>query len=171
VSIPVQGQAGVQSELIRNGSFATPFGADWGLFVGQGAAATADQPASSSYDGSSSAHISVTTVAVSGGPPAFAGVQVFQSALPLARDATYQLQFWVKSSNTRTMHVNVYKGGGDNHLYGLSTTFPLGQGWQRYTVLFQATETAPDGRVGFFFGDQTGEVWLDDVSLIPLLGL
>lgn len=37
VSSPVQGQTGVQSELIRNGTFSTPFGADWGFFVGQGA--------------------------------------------------------------------------------------------------------------------------------------
>src|SRR5579884_1149088 len=172
VSIPVLGQAGVQGELIRNGGFSVPIGTDWGLYVGQDAVAIVDLPASSSFDGSSAAHISVTTVAAATtGAPAFAGVQFFQSNLPFAQGATYQLEFWAKSSNARTMHVNVYKGGGDSHLYGLSTTFSLGQDWQRYTVLFQATETAPDGRIGFFFGDQTGEVWLDHVSLVPVFGL
>lgn len=171
VSIPVQGQLGIPSELIRNGSFSDPFGSDWGFYVGQGATATADRPATSGFDGSFSAHISVTATAATTTAPAFAGVQFFQSDLPLTKGATYQLQFWTRSSNSRGMRVSVYKGGGDNHLYGLSTTFSLGRpDWQRHAVVFQATESAADGRLSFFFGDQAGEIWLDGVSLMAVLG-
>jgi uncharacterized protein (TIGR03437 family) len=170
VSIPVQGQVGVQSELIRNGSFSAPFGADWGFYVGQGAVATVDRPESSSFDGSFSAHISVTATAAATTAPAFAGVQFYQSNLPVTQGATYQFQFWAKSSDARLLRVGMYRGQGDPHSYGLSAAFSLGPEWQHYAVLFQATETASDGRVSFYMGDQTGDVWLDGVSLMSVLG-
>jgi uncharacterized protein (TIGR03437 family) len=171
VFIPVQGQAGVQSEVIRNGSFSAPFGTDWVFYVGLGAVASVDQPASSGYDGNFSAHLSVTTAATdTSTAPAFAGVQFWQAAVPVTQGVTYQLQFWAKSSNARSMRVNVFKDEGDHHSYGLSTTFSLGPDWQHYVTFFQATETAPDGELVFFFGDQTGDVWLEGVSLIAIIG-
>jgi len=61
------------------------------------------------------------------------------------------------------MHYSVFKGG-------LSTASSLGSDWQHYITYFQATETAPDGELVFFFGDQTGDVWLEGVSLMAVLG-
>jgi len=176
VSIPLQGPPGVSSDLIRDGSFSAPFGMDWTFYVGLGAAATVERPASSGYDGNFSAQISVTTAATTAaaaavGAPTFAGVQFWQAALPLTQGATYQLQFWAKSGSARSMMVSVFKDSGDHHSYGLTTTFSLGGDWQQYTIDFQATETASDGELVFFFGDQTGDVWLEGVSMIPLIGL
>jgi uncharacterized protein (TIGR03437 family) len=168
VSIPVQGQPGLSSELIRNGSFLLPFGTDWNLALAQGAAATFDRPASSGYDGGYSAHISVTTAGTIA--PAIGSVQFFQLALPVTQGATYQLQFWAKSSNPRGMLVNVYQGGGGFPSYGFSTVFQVGAAWQHYTGSFTATQTAADGVLGFFVGDRTGDVWLEGVSLMPVFG-
>jgi uncharacterized protein (TIGR03437 family) len=167
-SIPVQGQAGVQSELILDCSFSAPFGADWGLALSQGAAATLDRPASSGYDGGYSAHILVTVAATSA--PAIGGVQFLQPALSVTQGVTYQLQFWAKAGSARDLQVNVYKGGGDFPSYGFSSLFSLGSQWQQYAASFQATATASDGVLGFFFGDQTGDVWLEGVSLMAVLG-
>jgi hypothetical protein len=60
--------------------------------------------------------------------------------------------------------------GGDFHSYGLSTTFTLGTDWQLYRVAFQAAESSPDGRLVLYFCDQTGDVWLDSVSLMAVAG-
>jgi uncharacterized protein (TIGR03437 family) len=168
-SIPVQGQAGVQSELIRDGTFSAPFGTDWGLALAPGAAATVDRPASSGYDGGFSAHIVVTTAATT--PPARTGVQFFQLAVPVTQGVTYQLQFWAKSSNARQMQVSAYSFDGGNFVpYGLGTIVSLGAQWQHYATSFKATAGGSDGRFGFFCGDPTGDVWLAGVSLMAVLG-
>ena len=165
-SLPVQGQPGVQSELIKNGSFESPAIPAWIEYVGQGlgVAATFERTTSTAHDGNYSEHVSVTTAGL------FYGVGLIQNGIPVAQGTTYLLQFWAKSSNIRHTQVNLWKDGGDFHSYGLSTTFTLGTDWQLYRVAFQATESNPDGRLVLYFGDQTGDVWLDSVSLMAVAG-
>jgi uncharacterized protein (TIGR03437 family) len=163
-SLPVQGQPGVQSDFIQNGSFESPVNGTWIEYVGQGlgAAATFERTSATEHDGNYAEHISVTTA----GP--FYAVGLIQNNIPVVQGATYELQFWAKSSNIRHTQVGLTEDGGDFHSYGLSTTFTLGTDWQLYRVPFQATESNPDGRLVLYFGDQTGEVWLDSVSLMAI---
>jgi uncharacterized protein (TIGR03437 family) len=165
-SLHVQGQPGVQSELVKNGSFESPAIPAWIEYVGQGlgVAATFERTTSTAHDGNYSEHVSVTTAGL------FYGVGLIQNGIPVAQGTTYLLQFWAKSSNIRHTQVNLWKDGGDFHSYGLSTTFTLGTDWQLYRVAFQATESNPDGRLVLYFGDQTGDVWLDSVSLMAVAG-
>ena len=81
------------------------------------------------------------------------------------KNAAYTLRFRAKSSNPRGMRVSVLKDGGDFHNYGLFAVADLGADWREYVYTFQAKETASDGRVNFYFGEQTGVVWLDGVAL------
>lgn len=163
-SVPIQGQSGVQSELIRDGDFENPVNGTWIEYVGQGlgAAATFDRSTSTVYDGSYSEHISVTRAGQ------FYGVGLIQNGVPVVQGTTYQLSFWAKSTNVRQTQVNVTQDGGDFHSYGLNTSFTLGTDWQLYKVPFQAAESSTDGRLVFYFGDSVGDVWLDDVSLMAV---
>jgi uncharacterized protein (TIGR03437 family) len=163
-SLAVQGQPGVQSELIKNGSFESPAIPAWIEYVGQGlgVAATFERTTSTAHDGNYSEHMSVTTAGL------FYAVGLIQNGIPVAQGTTYLLQFWAKSSNIRHTPVGLTQDGGDFHSYGLSTTFALGTDWQLYRVAFQASESNPDARLVFYFGDQTGDVWLDSVSLMAV---
>ena len=166
-SLPVQGQPGVQTELIQNGGFENPFMGEWGLYVNtnNGVAATLDRSTSVVHDGNYSAHISVTASGKLG------DVNLFQRGLPLVQGTTCLLQFWAKSNKAQTLSLTVQKGGGDFHGYGLTTSVTLGSDWQLYRIPFQATESATDGQLSFFFGTQTGDTWLDSVSLMAAGGL
>jgi hypothetical protein len=79
--------------------------------------------------------------------------------------ATYLLQFWATSSNARTLSFGI-NGGGQNFL---TTSVTIGSGWQFYQIAFQATESATNGQLGFYFGAQAGDTWLDNVSLTTLI--
>lgn len=164
-SIPVQGVPGIQNELIQNGGFENPFMGEWGLYVNtsNGVAATLDRSTTVVHDGNYSAHMSVTASGTLG------DVNFFQRGLPLVQGTTYLLQFWAKSSNARALPLGVQKGGGDFHSYGLSTTVTLGSDWQLYRIPFQATESATDGQLSVFFGAQTGDTWVDSVSLMAVI--
>jgi hypothetical protein len=165
-SLPVQGQAGVQTELIQNGSFESPVNGTWIEYVGQGlgAVATFERTTATAHDGNYSEHVSVTTA----GP--FYAVGLIQTGIPMIQGTTYELQFWAKSSNIRHTQIGITEDGGDFHSYGLGTTFTLGTDWQLYRVAFQSTESSPDGRLVLYFGDQRGDVWLDSVSFLAVAG-
>jgi uncharacterized protein (TIGR03437 family) len=161
-SIPVEGAAGGQKsgELIKNGGFDPSIG-NWFLYLApnSGAAATLDWSTSIVHDGNYSAHISVTTSGTPG------DVVLFQGGLPLVQGATYLLQFWATSSNARTLSFGI-NGGGQNFL---TTSVTIRSGWQFYQIAFQATESATNGQLGFYFGAQAGDTWLDNVSLTTLI--
>ena len=163
-SLPVQGQPGVQTELIQNGSFEHPVNGTWIEYVGQGlgAVATLERTTATVHDGNYSEHVSVTTAGL------FYAVALIQTGIPVVQGTTYEFQFWAKSSNNRPTRVAINKDGGDFHSYGLGTTVTLGTDWQLYRVAFQATESSPDGRLVLYFGDQTGDVWLDSFSLMAV---
>jgi uncharacterized protein (TIGR03437 family) len=165
-SLPVQGQPAVQSELIKNGSFESPAAPAWIEYVGQGlgAAATFERTAATAHDGTYSEHVSVTTAGL------FYAVALIQNGIPVVQGTTYELQFWADSSNMRSTRVATTEDGGDFHSYGLATTFILGTNWQLYRVPFTATESNSDARLFLYFGDQTGDVWLDGVSLMAVAG-
>jgi len=104
-------------------------------------------------------------VTASGSNPG--GVVFFQPGLPLVQGTTYLLQFWATSSNARTLAFVITNGGGAQN-YGLSTSVTNGSAWQLYQIPFQATESATNGQFGFYFGAQTGDTWLDSISLVAL---
>jgi uncharacterized protein (TIGR03437 family) len=166
-SLPVQGQPGVQNEIeiIKNGSFESPVIPAWIEYVDSNstAKATFERTTSTAHDGNYSEHVSVTTAGTTG------NVQLLQLGISVVQGTSYLFQFWVKSSNTRNLGVGILSNA-DFHSYGLQTVITLGNSdWQLYRATFQATETNI-GRLEFYFGDQTGDVWLDSVSLQAVAG-
>jgi uncharacterized protein (TIGR03437 family) len=164
-SLPVQGQPVVQSELIQNGSFESPVIPAWIEYVDPNstAKATFERTTATAHDGNYSEHVSVTTAGTLG------NVALLQLGIPVVQGTSYLFQFWAKSSNTRNLGVGILSNA-DFHSYGLQTVITLGNtDWQIYRVTFQASETNT-GRLVFYFGDQTGDVWLDSVSLQAVAG-
>ena len=149
------------NSLVRNGGFEDLIRNEWGFGAdaNQGAAATWERTPAVAAEGSDSLHIMVSASAKSN------NVQLWQGTIGLAKGLSYTLRFWARSSNARNMRVDVLKDGGDFHSYGLSTVVPLSSSWKEYITSFQANETATDGRVNFYFGEQTGDTWIDGVVL------
>ena len=141
--------------LIRNGSFELALTDTWTFSVdsGLGAAATIQRTTSANVDAGSSAQVSVTSAATN--TVNVAAVQLEQAGFPLQQGQVYRLQFWAKADTARTLRFDVAQ----------NSAVSLGGNWQPYVVYFQATATDPAARLDFYFGDQTGNTWLDAVIL------
>jgi hypothetical protein len=110
-------------------------------------------------DGLSSEQIDVTSAATN--PSA---VQLQQAGIPLQQGVVYMVQFWAKADSARAQtfalneNTSSFAGGED-------VTVFLGATWQQYVIYWQAPATDPSGSLAFYFGGQTGNTWLDAVSL------
>jgi uncharacterized protein (TIGR03437 family) len=154
--------------LLQNGSFESAFTGIWQFSVDRttGAAATVQRDTSTAVDGSSSAEISVASAgSPSGSLPAYVSVQFWQGGVALQQGHVYMLQFSAKADAARTLRLGVSQNGGAFQTYGISTAVSLGGDWQRYVLYFQSTATDPAARLNFYFGDQPGNTWLDNVTI------
>ena len=62
-------------------------------------------------------------------------------------------------------------GGPPNFTnYGLGAKIAIGTSWTLYSASFTPTATANDARLEFWVGDVAGDVWFDDVQIIPVAG-
>jgi hypothetical protein len=148
--------------LLTNGSFEADSLAPWLLLLnadGQ-AAGSADLDSTTSVDGTYSAHIAIATAGTANWH-----IDFEQSNLPLVAGTTYQLQFWAKADSDRWITVSMQGGPPSYSSYGLYTFFYPGTAWQQYTATFIAPVTAADGRLQFYLGSNTGNVWLDEAQL------
>lgn len=156
--------------LIQNGSFESTLTGNWGSSIDTttGVVATIQRTTSTAEAGSYSVQIDVSTAATpssSANTCVYCAVQLIQTGLSIKQGNVYQLQFWAKADTSRTMNLNIIQAGAPYGNEGLATTVALGGAWQQYVIYFQASATDPNGRVTFFFGDQAGNTWLDNVSL------
>jgi hypothetical protein len=153
----------VASNLVTNGTFSSGSLAPWVLLLdadGVVAGSAALDTTTSAPGGTASAHITITSAGTANWHLDFE-----QQSLSLVSGTTYQVQFWAKADSARSFPV-VMQGGAPNYSnYGLYSTISIGTTWQLYTMSFVATTTATDGRLQFYLGSNTGNVWLDDVQL------
>lgn len=133
---------------------------DWLLVLNPPAAASAALDSAIVAQGSTSAHVTVTTIGTSSWM-----VSLEQDNVPLVAGVNYQLQFWARSDSERRIDLHGLGGPPNFSPYGLWSIVALNNSWTFYTVDFVATTTANDGRIQFLMGDQTGNVWIDGVSL------
>jgi hypothetical protein len=152
------------ANLITNGSFELPFSNNWTFTVdaSAGSAATLERTTAVAAVGNYSAHIAVTA-APPPQTPSF--VQFYQGGISLVKGSNYTLSFWARASSPRNMQVAVLKDGGDYESYGLYLPASLTSSWRQYAYTFAASTTATDGEVDFNFGEQTGDTWIDGVTL------
>ena len=146
--------------LLPNGSF-DEGKAHWSLHTEQGAKATfVVEP----VDGDPAGHLVVTTAKGRNSHVQFA-CSFPQNALEPGK--IYRLQFRCKSSlprNTRVVLIERLKPWGHA---GVASEFPMTNQWQTQHACFRAKALpCPDLKLDFFLGDASGDVWLDDVSIV-----
>ncbi|WP_185602092.1 S-layer homology domain-containing protein, partial [Paenibacillus sp. 598K] len=99
-------------------------------------------------------------------------VQLVQSEVPIAKDATYQLSFDAWSTGERTMDVAI-SGPDRNYVrYMKDRTVDLTSQPQNFQFTFTSdVDTDPNARLEFNMGKAgTAPVWIDQVKLIKLAG-
>jgi len=148
-------------ELIENGGFEGELTGTWSLWCDaeKGCAAAAARDTRFQHSGSSAARITIT------GPGRQGGIEFTQSQRALEQDKSYNLTFWARASHPMELLAISSKGSPDWDNYGLSQTVPLTTQWQSVTLTFEAVKTVQDARIQFLFGGETGQVWIDEVSL------
>jgi hypothetical protein len=161
-AVPVTQSFTVAMNLLSNGGFESGSLAPWVLLVDQDGqvAGSAALDSTTAVDGVDSAHI---TIAAAG--TANWHLDFEQGNLPLVAGATYQFKFWAKADSARWVTVSMQGGPPNYSNYGLYTFFDFGTTWSQYTASFVAPITATDGRLQFYLGSNTGNVWLDDVQV------
>jgi hypothetical protein len=148
-------------ELMRNGGFEDELAGTWSLWCDakNGCAATVERDMRGQHDGTAAAHIVIT------GAGRHGGIEFTQSKRSLEQGKSYNLCFWTRASHPMELTAVSSKGSPNWDNYGLSQPVPLTTQWQPVTLTFEATRTVQDARIQFLFGGETGQVWIDEVSL------
>ncbi|MDR3707402.1 MAG: carbohydrate binding domain-containing protein [Capsulimonadaceae bacterium] len=96
---------------------------------------------------------------------------VYQKDLILKEGQAYVLKLRVKADAARQIWVGVQNLGGDWHDVGLAQQIDVSTTWQTLTFPFTAQNLTELGEQFVIqMGEQTGAVWLADVSLAPASG-
>ncbi|RPJ36363.1 MAG: hypothetical protein EHM35_08225 [Planctomycetaceae bacterium] len=148
-------------ELMQNGGFEDELSGTWSLWCDtkSGCAAKAERDMRIKYSGEAAARITITGAGRQG------GIEFTQSRRSLEQGKSYNSTFWARASRPMELLVISSKGSPNWDNYGLSQTVPLTTQWQSVTLTFEARRTVQDARIQFLFGGETGQVWIDEVSL------
>jgi hypothetical protein len=148
-------------ELLANGGFESNLTGSWTLWskTATGNAALVTRDLEVKHGGSASACINLTSA---GGKY---GVEFTQWNRSLTQGKTYTVTFWALTSDPMDLTIKCTKGTANWDSCGLNATVRLTTQWQRFSLTFQGKITVQDARLQFLLGGQTGQVWLDDVSL------
>jgi hypothetical protein len=161
-ALPVTQSFLVCPNLIVNGGFESGTLSPWTLLLNKDGvvAGTLTLDSTTAAQGTTSAHIAITSAGTANWH-----ADLEQSSLSLVAGATYAVRFWAKADSARSFPI-VLQGGAPNYaIYGLDANVSIGTTWQLYTVTFVAPTTASDGRLQFYLGSNTGNVWLDNIQL------
>jgi hypothetical protein len=124
------------------------------------ASATASVDTSNYYSGTASVKIAVA----SAGTAAY-HIDLEQDGLSVTSGTEYTIRFWANASAAENVVLSMQGGAPSYANYGLCTSVEVVPGWNQYSVSFLANTTASDGRLEFWFGNATGNIWLDNVQL------
>ena len=83
----------------------------------------------------------------------------------LEQGKTYDLTFWARADRPMEVMAVASKGSPNWDNYGLSQDVRLSTQWQAVKLTFEANRTVQDSRIQFLCGGETGQIWIDDVSL------
>jgi hypothetical protein len=148
-------------ELMQNGGFESVLTGTWTLWcdAASGFAALAERDMRTTHSGTAAARITIT------GAGRKSGIEFTQPNRSVEQGKSYNLTFWARADHAMGIAVISSKGSPNWDNYGLSQDVQLTTQWQSVTLCFQASRTVQDARIQFLFGGDTGQVWIDDVSL------
>jgi len=92
-------------------------------------------------------------------------VQLLQSGLGLTQGQAYTVSFWAKADVARAISVNVIQAHEPWQVLGLAVDAALDPQWREFRFVFNASDTAPNARLGFSnLGVAGAKVWFADMS-------
>ncbi len=148
------------TNMVSNGEFASNTNG-WTLYTntGTGAVASAASVSGGGLSGSNSAKITI-----SNGGSGDADIQFYATLPSLNSGTTYAVKFKAKAAASRSMRVGVLNSSSPWTNF-LSQNVNLTTSVQDFTVEFTMSENSSAPRIDFFVGNNTGDVWIDAVSV------
>ncbi|MCS6965752.1 MAG: hypothetical protein NZ473_03170 [Candidatus Kapabacteria bacterium] len=147
--------------FIRDGGFEDEFNPAWVFNANTGVAQAVFRFAE--LDKREGRYAGQIRIAQTNGSPSavylYTGTQTAQGRL-------YELRFWARASHAnRRFRFLIYNGEFPYQGLGLYVDTALTATWVEYRFRFRATDSAPGARLLFYFGQDTGDVFLDAVQL------
>ncbi len=153
--------ASAQGNLMQNPSFektGSNWYSPWWFEADDGAAADISQDTTTAGDGAASAKIHVTKSSTTNW-----NVQ-FMNGLGITNGRTYTVSFWAKADANRSIGLEInHKTSPYTNYFKASAA--LSTSWQKFTYTFTPTVTDDNTLILFYFANNTGNVWLDGVSV------
>jgi hypothetical protein len=147
---------GSNPDLVSNPGFEQDITSGWSMGLFAPAQATFQRDTTTAAVGRASCHITVTAT----GPSPWDANYTTTSALAVTAGGTYAVTFWARSSAPRVVPIYAsYVGGGGD--VGHVAVW-VDATWRQYQVIILPTESRAVV-LGFFLGQQVGDLWIDDV--------
>ena len=149
-------------EQIVNGGFEDGVGPPWGLFLGQGAAATLSGDTAKPGAGRTSARVDITT-----GSPAYSGISLRQAGLTLEAGRLYTLTVSARAAVAREVRIRVASTTGASYLNRIAQ---VGTAWTPIQIVFTAGVGDPNAVLELDLGRDQAATLFDAVSFRPVGG-
>ena len=149
-------------EQLVNGGFEEGVGQPWGLFLGQGAAATLSADPAKPGAGTTSARVDITA-----GSPAYSGISLRQAGLELEAGRLYTLSVAVRAASAREIRIRVASTTGASYLNRIAQ---VGTAWSTVSITFTAGVGDPNAVLELDLGRADAATVFDAVSLRSIGG-
>jgi hypothetical protein len=149
-------------EQVVNGGFEQGVGPPWGLFLGQGAAATLAPDNAKPGAGSTSARVDITA-----GSQAYSGISLRQPGLKLEAGRLYTLSVAVRAASQRDIRVRVASTTGASYVNRIAQ---VGTAWSTVAITFTAGVGDPNAVLELDLGRGNAATLFDAVSFRPIGG-
>jgi hypothetical protein len=100
-------------------------------------------------------------------PAAIWYLQLWQPGLVLSTGKVATISFWAKAASNRTANLNIQQGQDPWTVY-FNQDFALTTNWQKYSFSYTPGISDYNARFIFNLGQQTGQIWFDDVYYCDL---
>lgn len=147
-------------EQVVNGGFEDGVGPPWGLFLGQGAAATLSGDTAKPGAGRTSARVDITT-----GSPAYSGISLRQAGLTLEAGRLYTLTLSARASVAREVRIRVASTTGASYLNRIAQ---VGTAWTSIQIIFTAGVGDANAVLELDLGRDQAATLFDAVSFRPV---
>ncbi len=147
--------------VIQNGDFEDEFNPRWTFGVNSAVAQAIFRL--SELDRHQGRYAGLVRIAQTNGSP---GAVYLYTGTVTAQGRLYELRFWARASHpARRFRFLLYNSEFPYQNLGLFVDTALTAHWQEYRFRLRATDSAFAARLIFYFGQDTGDVFLDDVQL------
>lgn len=141
-------------DLIRNPSFEG--GTIGGWYFG-GAGATSSVPCVGAPDGVCAMKATLTQAGQ------YWAVEFSHGGMAVATGTTYLFSFDAKAAAARTLYVELGQAHAPWNLLAPTVVVPLTSTWTHYVFKLTANASDTNARIGFYMGNSTTSLWLDNV--------